>query len=118
MTKPPDHDLVVGRAVVDHGSVRRRMAKNTPSFNRFGMWRGETMALSRFLNQHTEINELYWSFVPVAGYGDYLARHAVSPIATSALFHASGPDVRRLEPSTETWRKQFKEFQNWCGCPP
>jgi hypothetical protein len=86
---------------------------HTPmTFSRYGMWLGETLAYRRFRAHHTEINNLYWSLAPVAGYGDYLARRT-QETSPAVLFHASGPDVRRLAPSVEHWRAYFKDFQNW-----
>ena len=82
------------------------------SFVRYGMWLGETLAYRRFRAHHTEINDLYWSLAPVAGYCDRLAGKT-QETKPEALFHASGPDVHRLAPSIERWRSDFEEFQNW-----
>lgn len=82
-------------------------------FERYAMRLGSTWAYRRFRAHQTEINNLYWSFVPVAGFADYLARHSKVGTDTAVLFHASGPDVRHLAPKADEWRKHFREFQNW-----
>ncbi|HEY2541078.1 MAG TPA: hypothetical protein VGI28_16525 [Stellaceae bacterium] len=84
-----------------------------PAFDRYGMWLGSTWAYRRFKLHHTEINDLYWSFAPVAGYADYLARHATPAATPTTLFFATGPDARRLAPSVGKWQQDLKEFQNW-----
>ena len=84
-----------------------------PAFDRYQMWLGSTWAYQRFRGHQTEVNDLYWSFVPAAGFADYLARHSARDTGTATLFHATGPDVRRLAPMAEEWRRHFREFQNW-----
>lgn len=82
-------------------------------FERYGVWLGSTWAHRRFRIHETEINQLYWSFAPAAGYTDYLARHAPQPATTQGLFHATGPDAQRVANTTAEWRSHFREFQNW-----
>src|SRR5215203_5527105 len=82
-------------------------------FARYQTWRGSTWAYSRFQKHHTEINSLYWSYVPVASYVIYLARHAPLNISPEGLFHATGPDAYRISSNINLWRSNFREFQNW-----
>lgn len=64
-------------------------------------------ALSALRKHQTELNALYWSFVPVEGYVTFLAKHASPTATTSGLFHASGPDIRRLASRLADWRVNF-----------
>lgn len=84
-----------------------------PTFERYKMWLGSTWAYKRFRAHQTEINNLYWSFVPAAGFTNYLAQHATADLSTDALFHATGPNVHRLASTPDEWQKHFREFQNW-----
>ena len=83
------------------------------NFNRWSSWFPRSFAYARFREHHTEINELYWSLAPAAGYTDYLARHASAGTTPDALFHATGPNARRISPSIDQWRLHFSKFQNW-----
>ena len=69
-------------------------------------------AYARFKAHHTEINRYYWSFVPAASYVKHIQRHS-PPSTTAELFHASGPNVRRLDPAAAAWAANFREFENW-----
>lgn len=71
-----------------------------------------TRAHREFCNHHTELNNLYWSFVPLASYGSYVARNSVEP-ATAKLFFANGPDVVRIPPIVSDWKNHFGDFKNW-----
>lgn len=83
------------------------------AFQRWQSWYRTSRAFTRFKEHHTEINNHYWSLAPIGSYGKYLQRHSAPDTLTSALFHASGPNARRLEPLAEGWAKNFKEFENW-----
>lgn len=56
---------------------------------------------------------MYWAFAPTAGYASYIARHSQKNISPIQLFHASGPDIRRLSNSIPAWQKDFRDFENW-----
>ena len=83
------------------------------AFDRWKSWYGAIRPYARFKGHHTEINKLYWSFVPTAGYVKYLERHAPAGTETATLFHASGPNVHRLQLTARDWLASFKEFENW-----
>lgn len=89
------------------------MASRGSLFDRSKLWLGSTWSYRHFRQHHTEINRLYWSFAPAAGYTDYIARHAKARSETAALFHASGPDAQRIPSSIEEWLGSFKDFNNW-----
>jgi len=59
------------------------------------------------------MNQLYWSFVPVAGFCSHIARHQKPNEGLDTLFHASGPDLRRLAPTNKDWQLDFSNFGNW-----
>lgn len=82
-------------------------------FDRWSSWFPRSFAHQRFKEHHTEINDLYWALAPAAGYTDYLARHAPVHIKTDELFHATGPNARRIASSLDQWRTNFAEFRNW-----
>ncbi|WP_147290421.1 hypothetical protein [Pannonibacter phragmitetus] len=82
-------------------------------FDRWNSWFPRSFAYARFKDHHTEINDIYWSFVPVACCSEHQARHATLGTTPATLFHASGPDVRRIAPSIQEWRRNFEKFQNW-----
>lgn len=90
-----------------------KAAKAARLFDRHATQSINTQAYRRFKLHHTEINDLYWSFVPIASYADYLARHAPTNATPVGLFHASGPDSRRLPSTVAEWTRIFGEFQNW-----
>lgn len=83
------------------------------NFDRWNSWFPRSFAHLRFKEHHTEINDLYWSLAPAAGYTDHLARHAASGSTPEGLFHASGPNARRIAPTLNEWRSNFANFQNW-----
>jgi len=89
------------------------MAPQIAKFNRSSLWLGTTWSYRRFRQHQTEINQLYWSFAPSAGYSDYIARHAMAGSTTAAVFQASGPDAHRIPSTIEEWRASFKDFNNW-----
>lgn len=82
-------------------------------FDRWRSWFPRSFAYSRFKEHHTEINDLYWSLVPVAGFAEYLARHAPLGATPTSLFHVSGVNARRVSPDLNGWQRNFSDFQNW-----
>lgn len=55
---------------------------------------------------------MYWSFVPTWSHAHYLARHA-GVAKPGDVFHASGPDTRRLAASMPDFISHFKGLANW-----
>jgi hypothetical protein len=69
-----------------------------------------------FSNRETEINEHFWSFKVVSEYSVYLARKKNAEdkdAPTAILFHAKGPDARRIPPTVSHWLSAQKELENW-----
>lgn len=83
------------------------------AFDRWNSWFERSRSYHRFKIHHTEINELYWSLVPVASCASYISRKAAASAKPGTVFHASGPNTRRLAPTIEQWRSDFKEYENW-----
>ena len=82
----------------------------------FNRWTGafrHSFALRRFKRHQTEINQLYWSFAPAAGFTNYHARHASAGATPTTVFHASGPNAHRIPADLPAWRNDFAEFGNW-----
>ena len=82
----------------------------------FERWTGayrNSFALRRFKKHQTEINRLYWSQAPVAGFASYLARHAPASATPTTVFHASGPNAHRIAVDLPAWERDFAEFGNW-----
>jgi len=82
----------------------------------FDRWTGAfrtSFTLRRFNEHHTEINRLYWSLAPAAGFTSYLARRAPVGTVPTTLFHATGPNARRIASDLPAWRRDFAEFNNW-----
>lgn len=83
-------------------------------FVRYATEHGPTRAFNVFKKHQTEISDMYWSFRCAGSYAEYLARKTVKPESDPAqLFHATGPDARRLPSTVGDWRKHFAEFSNW-----
>lgn len=82
-------------------------------FQRWDPWFPCSRAYHRFRQHQTEINDLYWSLPPVAGYAEYIARRAVDTEEATKLFHAVGPNARRIAPTVGIWKHNFSNFQNW-----
>lgn len=82
----------------------------------FDRWTGafrNSFALRRFKEHQTEINRLYWSLVPAAGFAEYHARHAPTSATPTSVFYASGPNARRIAADLDAWKRDFCELQNW-----
>lgn len=76
------------------------------------MRRKRTIAFAAFKEHHTELNEIYWSFVPVDHFSRFLARNNPQD-SPETLFKASGSDVRRLCATNSEWKTNFGEMANW-----
>lgn len=72
-----------------------------------------TRVFARFKAHHTEINDLYWSLVPVSHAAKFQYRMAPQSHSPAMLFHATGPDARRLAPTLPEWSRNFSELENW-----
>lgn len=82
----------------------------------FDRWRsksGTTWVQKIFKKHHTLLNSLYWSYIPVASYGDYLYRNNDKVGTTQELFHASGEDAHRIDSDLDQWYTHAKDFENW-----
>ncbi|MGC2224573.1 MAG: hypothetical protein WA624_20575 [Methylocella sp.] len=65
------------------------------------------------MQHHTELNEIYWSFVPLESHANYVARNRLDTDLTANVFSASGADVRRLARELGGWKRDFQEMENW-----
>ena len=83
------------------------------TFRRWNCWYDRSQTFYRFRDHHTEINKHYWALIPAASFVGYLARRAPAGTTPATLFHATGPDVRRLAPDIAGWRREFGDFENW-----
>lgn len=82
----------------------------------FDRWTGafrDSFALRRFKEHQTEINRLYWSLAPVAGFASYHARHASAGATPASVFFASGPNAHRIAVDLPAWHHDFAELSNW-----
>lgn len=86
---------------------------NSALFDRWSAATKLTRPFLMFREHHTELNNLYWSFVPAASYASYLARHSPSGATPHTLLHIAGPDAIRVSHDIFEWQKSFKDFQNW-----
>lgn len=82
------------------------------NFSRHTNYLGMTWAFSAFVKHHTEINNMYWSFVPTWSFTHYLARKN-KDTTPELLFHASGPDVHRLDHSIPRFIHNYELLANW-----
>jgi len=82
------------------------------NFSREKNYIGTTWAFSAFVKHHTEINNMYWSFVPAWSFTHYIARNSKNTTPES-LFHASGPDVHRLDHSIPRFIHNYELLANW-----
>jgi len=82
------------------------------SFSRYTMRFGKTLAYRRFQQHHTELNSLYWTNFPVSCFASYLIRKSVGA-TPQTIFHASGPDLRRIPASVEDFKTCYSDFNNW-----
>ena len=81
-------------------------------FSRNNSCMGITWAFNALVKHHTEINNMYWSFVPAWSFTNYMARKN-SDATPEALFHASGPDVHRLDHSIPNFIRNSELLANW-----
>jgi hypothetical protein len=82
------------------------------NFARDSNYLGTTWAFNTFIQHHTEINNMYWSFVPAWSYAHYMARKNKTS-TPEVLFCASGPDVHRLDNSIPQFLRNFESLANW-----
>lgn len=81
-------------------------------FSRDSNYLGTTWAFRSFVKHHTEINNMYWSFVPSWSFTHYIARKNKGT-TPELLFHASGPDVHRLDHSIPRFIRNHELLANW-----
>jgi hypothetical protein len=85
-------------------------------FERYKPPVARSFSLRAFNNYETEINEHYWSFQVMSDFSGYLARQAAKKNGstdTATVFHASGPDARRIPPTVNKWITAQSELENW-----
>ncbi len=82
------------------------------TFNRKVCRTGKTWAFKSFVSHHTEINRIYWAFVPAWSYVDYKVRHEKNKDLKS-LLKASGPNVRRIAENLNQFKKDSDDLANW-----
>jgi hypothetical protein len=80
-------------------------------FDRWGSVVGRTIALHNFKMHHTQINDIYWSFVPVYSYVVDISRKSKCSDA-HVLFNVSDMDARRVALDKKEWIQWFEEFDN------
>lgn len=82
-------------------------------FDRKKMWLESTWAYRLFRYHHIELNQIYWSYAPVAN--DALRRaHAESPtVETKDLFSFHGGDAARVPHPLSRWDPAFKMSRTW-----
>lgn len=73
---------------------------------------GTTWAFDAFVKHHTEINNMYWSFVPAWSFTHYMGRKNKTS-SPQTLFHASGPDIHRLDHSIPQFLRNYELMANW-----
>lgn len=83
------------------------------TFHRNGLSLGRTAALLTFKQHQTEINRIYWAFVPGAHFLENFAAKGMPSIAPAKLFAYSGPDAARLAQGIPAWRADFVEACGW-----
>lgn len=66
-----------------------------------------------FKNHHTQLNDMYWSLVPVFHYAMCMERKAESEETVATIFKATGPDVRRVTNNRNIWKRNFSEARSW-----
>ncbi|MGB8842545.1 MAG: hypothetical protein WCC64_15905 [Aliidongia sp.] len=86
---------------------------DTSKFNRYDISPSETVAFTRFLGHHTELNDLYWSFAPAYHFVRYSTKSLPPDAVTESELFLSGPDARRPPTTVKEWRNGIDEFANW-----
>lgn len=83
------------------------------TFNRHGLWLTRTWAYHSFKRHHTELNRLYWSYVPARIEAKKKGAAIVSSTRTDALFNLRGEVASRVSAEAANWQIDFAEFDNW-----
>jgi hypothetical protein len=85
------------------------------SFERNGLWLGSTWAFRRFMAHHTELNDMYWSYMPLWHIGRYKTKNLNAGDSVRKALHvdAKHDDARRVPETAEKWHKNIKDFNNW-----
>lgn len=84
-----------------------------PKYSRFDLSPAASVAYARFSRHHTELNDLYWSFVPAYHFVRYSTKCSPATAQTAAALFLSGPDARRPPTFVGEWRHSIGEFTNW-----
>ena len=82
---------------------------------KFERWRtpkGATIAYWLFKAHHTQINDLYWAFVPPSNLANKKVRN-VSALETVDSVFPVGVDLRHMTTNIQIWKNDFVDFQNW-----
>jgi hypothetical protein len=85
-------------------------------FERYKKYDKASWALRVFRSHETEINSLYWSYVPTYHHSSFIVRNAVAmtPTDTPAnILKAAGPDAKRVPQKSADWLRSMKTFQIW-----
>jgi hypothetical protein len=82
-------------------------------FERYKIRRKTTWAYLRFRGHHSEMNSLYWSYVPVIEFAKYKTKNAKPDDLTKDVLKFTGTDDRRPPRTIKEWRKSRNDFSNW-----
>ncbi|WP_316896820.1 hypothetical protein [Pseudodesulfovibrio indicus] len=82
-------------------------------FERYSFPHEFSAAFGRFKAHHTEINKLYWSFVPASRAAFKATRGHTAEDDCPSAFGAHGDETGRFAPNLGEWRSSFMDFSNW-----
>ncbi len=88
-------------------------------FHRYVAGMERSFALRKLNAHETELNEHFWSFKVISDYSRFVANDVkrIDPEKpTIDVFHASGPDARRIPPTVTDWLSARDELENWLRC--
>lgn len=77
------------------------------------MFYNNTWAYRLFRYHHIQLNEIYWSYAPVANDALKLAKTMPPATEPADLFKYLGDNARRIPHPLSGWEKSFKESQAW-----
>lgn len=76
-----------------------------------------SIAYELFIKHYTQLNEMYWANVPVINTIEKQVKEQFNGTnKPKDFFVISDEDERRLSPTFETWKKDYREFQNYNRC--
>ena len=82
-------------------------------FDRYGLWGKRTWAFRLFKLHHTELNQLYWSYVPTRSDAQHKTRRVDPSTETDTIFTINADLKRRISPQIAGWKSDFANFDNW-----